>query len=152
MPQPRNTFTPHSARQLVALGLAPLFKSDADASKPFPLTVVDREVNGHRMFTMAVENQAVIVFGPRHKVFALHKLLGDEFLLQKILQSPEVDASLGLAVARISFTPGALKKQGRLEVTAWHSSARTINTLRSLRGVLPPGMSVTYAKPVLEAA
>lgn len=152
MALPRNTFEPHSARQLCALGLAPLFKTDADASEPFPLVVIDREVSGARIITMASGTEAVIVYQPFNKAVALRKLLGDDMLLTKVLSDNNVDAHLGHAVARISFTPSQPKKPGRIDITSWHASARSVVEMRRMRATLPPGMGVGYAKNVLEAA
>lgn len=147
-----NTFEPLAARNLLAIALAPIFKADADAAKPFPLVVVDREVSGKRFITMASGTAAVIVYEPFSKASTLRKLLGDDMLLTKVLGDTTVDAHLGQAICRISFTPSQPRKPGRIDVVAWHSSARSVVALRKMRAALPAGINVAYAKAVLEAA
>lgn len=151
---PRNTFEPLAARNLIAAGLAPIFKTDADAKQGFPLVVIDREMNGARIITMTSGTEAVIVYQPYSKASRLRDLLGDDLLLTKVLNgNAVVDPHLGHCVCRISFTPSRPKKPGRIDVVGWHSSARAVVELRKLRGgALPAGMHVGYARTVLEAA
>lgn len=153
MAVPRNTMEPLAARNLIATGLAPLFKTDADTKQGFPLAVIDREINGARIITMASVTEAVIVYQPYSKAQHLRALLGDDMLLTKVLGSATVDPHLGHCVCRICFTPSQPKKPGRIDVVGWHSSARAVVELRKLRGgALPAGMHVGYARAVLEAA
>lgn len=153
MAVPRNTFEPLAARNLIAAALAPLFKTDTDAKQGFPLVVIDREVNGARVVTMATGTEAVIVYQPYSKASHLRALLGDDLLLTKVLGNKAVDPHLGHCVCRIRFIPSQSRKPGRVEVTGWHSSSRAVVELRKLReGMLPAGMGVGYAEDVLEGA
>lgn len=149
---PKCTLEPLAARNLIAATLGPILaKNDTDKTG-FQPGITSREIGDVPVVAITRGTDALVLYAPYGKLKSLEGLLGTQHLIEKLMSDKGVDQHLARVVARVKLTLAQPKRPASIEIVNWFASARSVVALRRARGSLPPGMSVTFAKPVLEAA